>query len=152
VTAGIWKDGIMALNLKPFGTFRVYPGLTSQTPGPVAFRSATRLDGAEWENDVFGRVKFLFGMGSYLHGAGGAHITIRAALQTSDDVRFFLEYNSRGDMASHAAGQSPVILAGFIDIDPANTKYAWLNHTQVVGRGMLTMDPLAQTYEMYVLV
>jgi hypothetical protein len=144
----------MGLELKPFGTFKVYPGsgMTSQTPGPVAFRSASRLDGAHWENETFGAVSFLFGMGSYLQGEGGAHINIRAALKTGDGVPFYFEYISRGDMATHSAGKSPVILAGQIDIDPANPKYAWLNHTQLVGRGMLTYDPLVQTYEMYVVV
>ncbi len=144
----------MRLTLKPFGVFKVFPtpGGTSQTPGPVAFRSASKFDNATWQNDTFGAVTFLFAMGSYLHGAGGAHINIRAALKTSDDVRFYFEYISRGDMTTHAEGKSPVILAGQIDIDPANEKYAWLNHTQLVGRGMLTQNPLCQTYEMYVLV
>jgi hypothetical protein len=142
----------VGLELKPFGTFKVYPDLSSQAPGPIAFRSASRLVAATWENDVFGAVTFLFGMGSYLEGNGGAHINIRAAMKTADDVRFYLDYISRGDMPSHAAGKSPVILAGQIDIDPANPNYSWLNHTQLVGRGMLTYDPLVQTYEMYVLV
>jgi len=144
----------MGLTLRPFGMFRIFPGvgMTSQTPGPVAFRSASRLDGATWENDVFGVTTFLFGMGSYLHGEGGAHVTIRAALKTEDDVRFYFEYISRGDMATHSVGKTPVILAGQIDIDPANAKYAWLNHTHLVGRGMLTLDPIVQSYEMYVLV
>jgi len=144
----------MGLTLRPFGTLKVYPGvgMSSQAPGPIAYRSATRLDGAEWENDVLGRVTFLFGMGSYLQGESGAgHINIRAAMKTADDVRFYLEYISRGDIPSHSAGKTPVILSGQIDIDPANAKYAWLNHTQLVGRGMLTQDPLLQTYEMYVL-
>lgn len=141
----------MPLTMTPFGTYRVYPGPSSQHPGPVAFRSASRLDRAQWRNDIFGETRFLFGMGSYLHGQGGAHVTVRAAFETADNARFFLEYNSRGDLETHRIGKTPVILAGFIDIDPDNAKYAWLNHTQVVGRGMLTTDPQAQTYEMYVL-
>jgi len=142
----------MALTLKPFGTLKIFPGFTAQTPGPVAFRSATRLDAATWENDVFGAVTYLFGMGSYLQGEGGAHINIRAAFKTADGAPFYLDYISRGHMQSHVRGETPVILAGQIDIDPTNEKYSWLNHTQVVGRGMLTHDPLAQTYEMHVLV
>ena len=143
----------MGLTLKPFGFLKIYPGLTSQTPGPLAFRSATRLDSATWENEPFGAAKFLFGMGSYLHGeSGAAQVNIRAALQTEDGVRFYLDYIGRCDMPSHSAGQTPVIMAGQIEIDPANEKYAWLNRTQVVGRGMLTHDPICQSYEMYVLV
>lgn len=141
----------MTLQLKPFGTLKFFPGtgMTLQTPGPVAFRSTTRLDRAEWENDTLGAVTFLFGMGTYLQGEGGAHIHIRTAMKTEDGVPFFLEYTSRGDMESHSAGKTPVILAGQMDIDPKNAKYAWLNHTHLIGRGMLTYDPLAQTYEMY---
>jgi hypothetical protein len=143
----------MGLTLKPFGFLRIYPDMSSQTPGPLAYRSATRFHNATWENDTFGAAEFLFGMGSYLHGeSGGAQVNIRAALRTQDGVRFYLDYIGRCDMPSHAAGKTPVIMAGQIEIDPANQKYAWLNHTQIVGRGMLTLDPLCQTYEMYVLV
>lgn len=139
----------MPLKLKPFGTYKVLIGPSSQNQGPVAFRSATRLEGAEWENDLFGSAKMHFGMGSYLRGADGGHITIRAAMETADGVRFFLEYTCRGEMEGHLAGRTPVILAGTIDIDPGNEKYSWLNHTQVVGRGMHTAS--VQSYEMYVL-
>lgn len=141
----------MTLKLQPFGTYRVFPGVSSQHDGPIAYRSASRLDRAEWRNDIFGDVTFHFGMGSYLQGDAGAQVTVRAALETEDGVRFFFEYISRGDMQGHAAGKSPVILTGQIDIDPNSEKYGWLNHTQVVGRGMLTHDPIVQTYDLYLL-
>lgn len=141
-----------SLHLRPFGTYRVFPGPSSQFKGPVAFRSSTRLDSATWKNDVLGDTRFLYGMGSYLHGSSGAHITIRAAMETADGVPFFFEYVSRGDMESHARGESPVVLAGFIEIDPSNERYAWLNHTHVVGRGMLRQAPTSQTYDMYALI
>ncbi|ARS28724.1 hypothetical protein [Sphingomonas sp. KC8] len=141
----------MTLELHPFGTYRVSSDLSSQNPGPVAFRSASRLHEGSWTNDLFGTATLLFGMGGYLQGEHGAHIQIRAAFEAGDGTRFFIEYISRGEMKSHAAGKTPVMLAGQIDIDPANARYAWLNHTQIVGRGMLTHDPLMQTYEMYAL-
>ena len=141
----------MTLTLQPFGTYRVFPGPSSQHAGPIAYRSASRLDRAEWQNDILGEVSFHFGMGSYLQGAAGAHVSVRAAMETIDGVRFYFEYISRGNMESHASGKTPVILTGQIDIDPANEKYSWLNHTQVVGRGMLTHNPTVQTYDLYLL-
>ena len=138
----------MALALRPFGQMQVYPGVSSQHGGPLAYRSATRLDRVEWRNDIFGSVMLHFGMGSYLQGAGAAQVTVRMAMETEDGVRFYLEYISRGDMETHARGETPIMLAGQIDIDPDNEKYAWLNRVQVVGRGMLTRDPMCQSYEM----
>ena len=141
----------MTLTLKPFGTLRIFPDLTSQNPGPVAFRSASRLGAGEWRNDLFGVATMLFGMGTYLQSDSGAHIQIRAAFLLEDGARFYLEYVSRGVMETHQAGKTPVMLGGQIDIDPALDQYAWLNHTQIVGRGMLSLDPLVQEYEMGVL-
>ncbi|MGH6782838.1 MAG: hypothetical protein ACREB5_12125, partial [Sphingomonadaceae bacterium] len=125
--------------------------LSSKNPGPIAFRSASRLHEGSWTNELFGTATLLFGMGGYLQSEHGAHIQVRATFEAGDGTRFFIEYISRGEMTSHMTGNTPVMLAGQIDIDPANEKYAWLNHTQIVGRGMLTMDPVWQTYEMYVL-
>lgn len=142
---------MMALSLRPFGQMRVYPGLSSQHPGSVAFRSATRLDRVEWRNDVLGSATLHFGMGGYLQGSTAAQVNVRMALEAEDGVRFYLEYISRGDIATHSLGETPVFLAGQIDIDPDNEKYAWLNHVQVVGRGMLTRDPMCQSYEMAIL-
>jgi len=141
----------MALALRPFGQMQIYPDLSSQHAGPLAFRSASRLDRVEWHNDIMGSVTQHFGMGSYLVGSAAAHVTVRMALETEDGVRFFLEYISRGEMETHARGETPVMLAGQIEIDPDNEKYAWLNRVQIVGRGMLTRDPLCQSYEMAIL-
>lgn len=134
--------------LHPFGTMRVFPGLSVRHPGPLALRSATRLDRVEWHNDVLGEVAMEVGMGSYLQGAHVAHVTVRLALLIGDGTRFHLQYISVGEMESHIRGETPVMLAGQIEIDPENAAYAWLNRVQLVGRGMLTMDPVCQTYEM----
>ena len=141
----------MALVLRPIGQMRVFPGLTSQNPGPLALRSATRLDRVEWHSDIFGHATLHFGMGSYLMGPGAAQVTVRLALETEDKVPFYFEYISRGNMALHMTGDGPIMLAGQFEIDPDNAKYAWLNHVQVVGRGMLTRDPMCQNYEMAIL-
>lgn len=141
----------MPLALRPFGQMQVFPDLSSQNAGPLAFRSATRLDRVEWHNDVLGTVTLHFGMGSYLQGPGAAQVTVRMAMETGDGVRFYLEYLSRGDMARHMIGEAPIMLAGQIEIDPDNAKYGWLNHVQVVGRGMLARDPMCQSYEMAIL-
>jgi hypothetical protein len=141
----------MKMVLRPFGYMRVFPGPSSQHEGPIAFRSASRLDRVEWQNDVMGDVKLHFGMGSYLVGEGAAHISIRMALQAADGTNFFFEYISRGDMPSHSRGETPVYLAGQIEIDPRQEKYGWLSRVQIVGRGMLTHNPTCQTYEMAIL-
>lgn len=148
----------MPLMLKPFGTLRCYPSLTMQTPGPIAIRSATYLGGGTWTNELFGKAELEFGMGSYLSSpdSGNALITIRAAMRCEDGSRFFIEYQSRGHMPSHASGQSAVMMSGAIETDPKNPKYAFLNGTFVLGRGMLTYGELEnglpiQTYEMSLL-
>lgn len=138
----------MAMELRPFGQMQIFPSASWQHPGPLGWRSATRLDRVVWHNDLMGSVSLNLGMGSYLQGPGAAHVTVRLALETQDKVEFFFEYISRGDMESHAQGRTPVILAGQIEIDPYNEKYAWLNRVQIVGRGMLTGDPLCQSYEL----
>lgn len=146
----------MALVLKPFGMFRILPTRSRQTPGPVGFRSASLLGSGIWDNDLFGRAEMDFGMGSYLEGAGGdADVTVRAALRCADGTNLFIDYVSRGHMPTHSAGESPVMLSGRIEVDPAQEAYAWLNRTHVIGRGMLSFPPEreglpVQQYEMFV--
>lgn len=146
----------MSLVLKPFGTFRIFPTRSRQTPGPMGFRSASLLGSGIWENDLFSRAEMDFGMGSYLEGAGGdANVTVRAALRCEDGTNLFIDYVSRGHMQTHSTGESPVMLSGRIEVDPALEKYAWLNRTHVIGRGMLSFPPECkglpvQHYEMFV--
>ncbi len=138
----------MPLKLCPFGEFRVYPTGAFSHPGPIATRAAAPLESIAWKNDTLGDVSLTVGMGSYLQGPYAAHVTVRMALKTGDGVPFFFEYKSVGEMESHVRGESPIFLAGLIEIDPGNEKYAWLNRVQIIGRGMLTMDPICQTYQM----
>ncbi len=138
----------MSLKLCPFGTLRVFPEGSFSHPGPITTRAAAPLLSVEWKTEVLGEVSLRVGMGSYLQGAYAAHVTVRMALETEDGVPFFFEYKSVGDMESHVRGETPVFLAGLIEIDPSIERYAWLNRVQFVGRGMLSMDPICQTYDM----
>ncbi len=140
------------MKLHPFGQMLVYPGLSLRYEGPLALRSTTRLDSLQWHSDLLGDVSMDIGMGSYLQGPHAAHVTVRMSLRTGDGTPFFFQYISVGEMESHIRGETPVMLAGQIEIDPANPKYAWLNHAQIVGRGMLTMNPVCQSYEMAYLI
>lgn len=138
----------MALSLNPLGKLLVYPSGAVTYPGPIATRAAAPFDGAEWHSDLFGKAGMEVGMGSYLQGPYAARVTVRLSMRTADGVPFYLEYISVCDMDSHVRGEAPIWLAGQIEIDPANDKYAWLNRVQLVGRGMLSMDPICQAYEM----
>lgn len=141
----------MTLALRPFGTMKVFPAISLRHAGPIAVRSTTRIDRVEWRTDAWGDATLHFGMGTYLHGPGAGHVNVRLALRTGDGVDFYFDYISRGDMDRHITGEAPIFLAGQIEIDPDNAKYAALNHVQFVGRGMLTRDPLCQTYDMAIL-
>jgi hypothetical protein len=49
-------------------------------------------------------------------------------------------------MRKHLTGEAAIFHAGQIEIDQENKKYAWLNHTQIIVQGMLTREPVCQTY------
>lgn len=138
----------MTLQLRPLGIMRVFPGFWTSHDGPLAIRSATRIDSVEWSTDLLGDVTMEIGMGTYLQGPHAAHVSVQLALRAADGTQFFFKYISVGEMEPHIRGETPVMLAGQIEIDPANEAYAWLNRVQLVGRGMLTTEPLCQTYEM----
>lgn len=141
----------MTLTLKPFGTMKVFPAISLRHPDPLAARSATRIDRVEWRTDVWGDATLQFGMGAYLRKPGAGQVNVRLALQTGDSVIFDFDYILRGDMDRHFTGEAPIFLAGQIDIDPESEKYAALNHVQFLGRGVLSRDPICQTYDMAIL-
>ena len=138
----------MTLKLQSFGNMLVFPGAGQRHQGPLAIRFATKIGGIEWRTEILGDVSMEVGMGSYLQGPHGAHVNVRLGLKAGDGTPFFFQYISVGEMESHIRGETPVMLAGQIEIDPENEKYAWLNHVQLVGRGILSEDPLCQSYEM----
>lgn len=138
----------MNLKLRPFGNLLVFPTGAISHPGPIATRAAAHLERVEWHNDTLGQVSMEIGMGSYLQGPYAAHVTVRMSLRTGDGVPFFLQYLCVGEMETHVRGETPIFFAGQIEIDPSIQKYAWLNRVQIVGRGILTMDPICQAYEL----
>lgn len=139
------------LQLIPLGTLVLHPKESWRgQKGPISDRSASLLGACRWECERF-TLTATAAFGTYWEGPGAAQVNVRVPLQDADGVLLFLEYLARGFMPTHQTGHTPVFMAGQIDTDPANAKYAWLNQTQVIGRGMLTQNPLAQTYEMYAL-
>ena len=54
-------------------------------------------------------------------------------------------------MPTHRTGESPAYLAGRVDVDDSVKKYAWLNRTQVIGKGFFDKKEHGVLYEMYTL-
>ena len=138
----------MTIHMHDFGLMRIFPKASFRHAGPLATRSFTDFVLVEWETDLLGSVTMETGMGCYLDGPGGAQVSVRIGFTAGDGTPFFFQYISVGEMESHIRGKTPVMLAGQMEIDPAIEKYAWLNHVQFVGRGMLSREPLRQDYEM----
>ena len=139
------------LKLHPLGTLVLHPVESWRgQPGPISQRSASLIGKCSWDCERF-NLTATNAFGTYWEGPDAAQVSVRTVFKDVDGVFLFLEYLARNHMPTHSTGQTPGYLAGQVDTDPANEKYAWLNRTQVVGRGMLTYDPLVQTYEMYAL-
>jgi hypothetical protein len=138
------------LKLIPLGTMILYPEQSCQGPGRISRRSASLIGKCTWESDRFS-LTATNAFGTYWQGPDAAQVSVRVAFKDEEGAFIFLEYLARNEIVSHSEGKTPGYLAGQIDTDPANEKYAWLNRTHVIGRGMITLDPVAQTYEMYAL-
>ena len=54
-------------------------------------------------------------------------------------------------MTTLQAETSVAYLSGRVDVDDSVNKYAWLNRTQVVGRGMMNAADRTVKYELYAL-
>lgn len=138
------------LKLIPLGNLILYPQESWRgQPGPISQRSATLIGKCAWECDRF-NLTASNAFGTYWEGTDAAQVSVRVVLKDAKGVFVFLEYLARNHMPSHSAGETPGYLAGQVDTDPAKD-YAWLNRTQVVGRGILTQSPVTQTYEMHAL-
>ena len=141
----------MPLQLAPMGTLTVYVERSwSFASGPLGGRSCSAFREVVWESDALS-ARSLWANGSYRNGPSVAEPNIRALLADRDGVLLYLDYVARIELASHIAGRSPAMMTGRIEVDDAVARYAWLNRTQVVGRGMLDMSAMTQTYEMYAL-
>ena len=75
-------------------------------------------------------------------------IEVRTMLRTREGALLFFHYVGRADLESHSAGTTPVITAGRVEA-PEPGPHAWLNDTQLVGKGMLDLTAGTQTYELY---
>jgi hypothetical protein len=144
----------MALKLKPMGILKVWSDPANNViegPGSIAsWRAASAFKRVQWKSDDFDLDTHI-GMGGFMSGPQVANVEVRVAFRDKDNVRIFLEYMSRVDMPTHRAGETPAYLAGRVDVDDTAKKYAWLNRTQVVGRGMFDVAEHALVYEMYAL-
>lgn len=136
------------MEMHPLGTMRIFPRVNFRYDGPLATRSLTDFERVDWSTGLWGDVTMQSGMGCYLDGPGGAKIDGRIAFTTASGIPFLFQYISVGDMDTHITGETPIFLAGQLEVDCADANLSWLNHVQIVGEGMLTLEPLCQEYKM----
>ena len=141
----------MALELEPLGQLVIFAEESWQIPsGPRGLRSATQFREVIWSGGAI-EAHSVWANGTYLSVAGVTEPEIRALFRCDDGELLFLHYHARfavGD-ASTAPGDNPVYLAG--RVETAAERYAWLNTTQVVGKGGFDPSTLALTYEVHAL-
>lgn len=138
------------LKLLPLGQLVLHIDQSWDMTGPIWTRSVTAMKFAEWDSELF-RLRSVWANGSYQKGEKVAQVNVRALFEDQDGVKLFLDYLVRTDMPLHVQGKHPVIMSGRIEADEAIEKYRWLNRTQVVGKGYLSQERRAQTYDMYAL-
>ncbi len=140
------------LELDPMGTFVVYltPDHSWRIPeGPLGARSTTQFREIVWECDRLS-ARSVWGNGTYRAGPRLLEVEVRTMLRTTDGELIFFQYVGRADFESHSAGDTPVISAGRVEA-PEPGPHAWLNDTQLVGKGMLDLTAGTQSYELYAL-
>jgi hypothetical protein len=142
----------MALKLIPVGNLTVWSTVANvlQGPGPVTFRSLSAFTRALWEGDGFVLDSHI-GMGGFVMGPEVAHVDVRLAFHDPEGVNLFFDYTSRASMPTLLAEKSAAYLSGRVDVDDTAKKYAWLNRTQIVGRGMMNAAERTVKYELYAL-
>jgi hypothetical protein len=77
---------------------------------------------------------------------GLARVDIRLLLETVDNALIYLTYSGKADWSSGAAGSSIFVVAEF---ETADERYRWLNTIQAVGKGSVTADGGAVSYEFF---
>jgi hypothetical protein len=90
-------------------------------------------------------------MGGYVMGPEIANVDVRLAFHDPEGVNLFLDYRSRVSMPALMAQKPAAYLSGHVDVDDTAKKYAWLNRTQIVGRGTMNAAERTVTYELYAL-
>ena len=149
----------MAIELEPLGRIDVHATASwSIAAGPRGTRSVTNFERVVWEGPVVNATS-RWANGTYLATEHVAEPNIRVFFETGDaePATLFLEYQARFavDAAAREAtgqptpGANPVYLAGRIETDDA--RYAWLNATQIVGKGGFDAERLVLSYEVHAL-
>jgi hypothetical protein len=142
----------MALELIPLGRLRVWAALDRviQGAGPISGRTLSVFQRVLWETDKF-TLDTASGSGAYVMGEDVAQIDVKVAFRDAEGTAIFLDYLTRASMPLLSAGKAPGYMTGHVDVADSATKYAWLNRTQIVGKGMVTFDPVTLDYEVFVL-
>lgn len=142
----------MAIELIPVGTLKVFsdPANVLEGDGPMHSRSSSVFKRALWEGDDF-TLDTHIGMGNFMMGKDVAQVEVRLAFRDADGVSIFLDYTARTSMSAHRTGEAPAYIAGRIEVDEKAKKYAWLNTTQIVGKGFFDKDVHGVVYELHAL-
>ena len=142
----------MAIELIPVGKLTVFtdPANVLEGDGPMHWRASSVFKRALWEGDGF-RLDTHIGMGNFMMGKDVAQVDVRLAFSDEDGVRVFLDYTARTSMSAHRVGEAPAYIAGRIEVDEKAKKYAWLNTTQIVGKGFFDTNIHGIVYELHAL-
>jgi len=77
---------------------------------------------------------------------GTGTLDVRLTLETDDGALIFVQYNGKVDL-SVGAGKAPVYVAP--RFETGDSRYAWLNKLQAVGKGVAPEDLSRIDYEIY---
>lgn len=124
-----------AISVLDLGTITIFPDQSWRFPGgPKGTRSVTSFKGAEWVGYGI-HAKALWGNGSYTASPEGiVEVNVRFLFKTDDDALIYLDYVARFDWEEQESGEvSGPVMTGRIETNAE--RYAWLNKTQVIGKG-----------------
>ncbi|MGB0621474.1 MAG: DUF3237 family protein [Myxococcota bacterium] len=149
----------MSLTLEALGRLDIHATASWSIPdGPRGTRSVTNFEKVIWTGPVV-EAESKWANGTYLATEHVAEPRIRAYFETLEDAAggIFLDYRARFriDAEAQAAtgqptpGVNPVYLAG--RIETADPRFAWLNATQIVGKGGFDAERLVLSYEIHAL-
>jgi len=149
----------MALTLEPLGRLIVFATESfSIAGGPRGTRSATNFEKVLWTGPVL-QATSRWANGTYLATEFVAEPNIRVFFETNEDepASLFLDYRARFEIdrdlqqqtGQPSPGANPVYLAGRIETTDA--RHAWLNATQIVGKGGFDIERLVLSYEIHAL-
>lgn len=126
--------------------------------GPRGTRSTTLFEKVVWTGDVI-RATSRWANGTYLASDRIAEPHIRIFFETDEEspaslfvdyrARFAIDLDAQRRTGQPSPGPNPVYLAGRIETD--DDRYAWLNATQIVGKGGFDAQRLVLSYEIHAL-